>query len=104
MQEEVPVLVVCREPLTRLKLCPIVAISPGTTVRTMVDPPDDPPQQSWIVETLEELGSFAIESTDAALAPERRVTTLYERLETVPDHQGLHDALIAACAGAQQDA
>src|SRR5438552_3916184 len=36
---EVPVAVLCREPVTQLKQVPIVAVSPGTTIRARVNPP-----------------------------------------------------------------
>src|SRR6185503_7468160 len=66
---EVPVAVLCREPLTQTKLVPLVAISPGATIRTKVPPPRNAehPELPWFVEALEALGDFAIESIDSTL-------------------------------------
>src|SRR5688500_14534495 len=42
--QEVPALVLCREPLTRSQEVPIVALSPGATLRVKVPPPEDAEQ------------------------------------------------------------
>ena len=41
LENEIPIAVVCREPLTQLQLCPIVALCGNVVVRTKFDPPDD---------------------------------------------------------------
>ncbi|MHC5004657.1 MAG: hypothetical protein ACYTJ0_16205 [Planctomycetota bacterium] len=99
-----PVAVVCREPITRLGLCPIVAICPGTTVRTQIDPPEDleSPDIEWFVEALQQLGDWAISTVDSDMEPVKRVDALIERLGAVPEHEGLHEALIAACLDAHE--
>jgi hypothetical protein len=106
LHHEVPLAVVCREPTTRLKMVPIVAIAPGVTVRTTVDPPDDPENVdlAWFVAALETLGDFAIESVDPGLATLKRLDTLLARMDAIPDHEGLHQALADACREAGQEA
>jgi len=105
MEREIPVAVVCREPLTSLKLCPIVAISPGVTIRTKIDEPADPahPDLPWFLEAMEALGDFAISSLDPALTTLKRIDALLNRLDTIPDHEGLHQALEEACRQALQE-
>lgn len=105
LNSEVPVAVVCREPLTRQKLAPIVAISPGSTLRVRIDPParDNPPSMAWFVGALEALGDWAIESLDATLPIIRRIDSLIEFLDALPEHENLHFALEAACREAQQN-
>ena len=66
--EEVPVLVVVREPETQLRLWPIFMIGPGT-VRTTVDPPDEEPDIPLPVEYVEQGSKSARE-----LLAERRGT------------------------------
>lgn len=98
-EQNVPLVVLCREPLTQVKLLPIVAISPGVTVRTKVRPPKslEKPDMAWFEEALEALGAFAIETLDASMTAERRVDALLERLDAVSEHEGLHHALQQAC-------
>lgn len=102
----VAVAVVCREPDTMIGLCPIVAISPGATIRTKVDPPQDPerPDMEWFVEALEALGDWAIETIDPALEIHRRVETILARLDAIPEHDGLLQCLEHACHEAQRAA
>ena len=95
---EVPAAVLCREPRTMLRLWPIVAISPSCTVRTKVDPPpDEIPDVEWFLDTMQALGDFALEAIDPELDPLKRVDVLIDRLDAVPDHEGLHRALEDAC-------
>jgi len=98
------VAVLCREPLTREGLCPVVAVGP-TIVRTRVAPPkpdpesgpNAPPSKEWFIRALEELGDEAIAQIDETRSPHRRVTALFERLETVVEHEKLHQALGVVC-------
>ena len=101
---KVAVAVVCREPFTMIGLCPIVALSPGATIRTKIDPPQDPerPDMEWFVEALEALGDCAIETIDPALEIHRRVETILTRLDAIPDHDGLLQCLEHACHEAQR--
>jgi hypothetical protein len=103
LRDEVPVAVICREPLTRTKLCPIVAISPGFTVRARVQPPArlNQPDLPWFIAALEALGDSAIESLDPAMDVERRIEGLLIRLDAASEHERLHQALMATCREAQ---
>lgn len=102
LADDVPVFVLVREPLTRLGQWPIVAVGP-VTVRTRVAPPKKP-DVSWVLRTGEELGDAAlarIESTDSAAT---RVERLTELLAAIPDHEKIHQALMAACEAAHHEA
>ncbi len=104
LEGKVAVAVVCREPDTMIGLCPIVAISPGATIRTKIDPPQDRerPDMEWFVEALEVLGDWAIETIDPALEIQRRVETILARLDAIPEHDGLLQCLEHACREAQR--
>ncbi|MCA9285180.1 MAG: hypothetical protein KDA22_08210 [Phycisphaerales bacterium] len=98
LEADVPVAVICREPFTQLRLCPIVAIGQAT-VRARIEPPADPehPDLSWFAHALEQLGDEAIDSVDTGLDLDRQVDALLARLDAVPDHEKLHQALEATC-------
>ncbi|MHC4447434.1 MAG: hypothetical protein ACYSXF_06600 [Planctomycetota bacterium] len=104
LEGKVAVAVVCREPSTMIGLCPIVAISPGATIRTKIDSPQDPehPDMEWFVEALEALGDWAIETIDPALEIQRRVETILVRLDAIPEHDGLLQCLEHSCHEAQR--
>ena len=96
---DVPVAVVCCEPITQLGLCPLVALSGNVVVRTKIDPPADPdhPDLPWLLDAMQALGDWAIESMDIQLAPERYIDELLSRIDAIPEHAGLHECLEAAC-------
>ena len=96
---DVPALVLCREPLTQTKLVPVVAISPGITIRTKVPPPQDSakPDVDWLLAAVEDLGNWAIDTIDAALPAGRRMEVLLDCLDALPEHENLHRALQQAC-------
>jgi hypothetical protein len=98
LEQNVPVMVICREPTTRMRLCPIVAITPGFTVRAKIDPPADPAQPTieWILDAMEALGDWAITTLDSELTPPRRVEAILTRLEAVPEHELLHQLAVDA--------
>ena len=98
LEQEVPVAVVCREPITRLNECPIVAIGP-VTIRTKIDPPKKPsaPTPAWMAKALEELGDAAIANLDPGQDLLKRIDHLLNCLETHPDHEKLHQALAELC-------
>lgn len=97
IERDVPVIVVCREPTTDVKLIPIVAIG-RYTLRTKVRPADksESVTMEWLLGALEALGDTAIDELDPGLAPERRVDALLDRLDTLPEHEKLHQALAEA--------
>ncbi|MAD18623.1 MAG: hypothetical protein CMJ52_00145 [Planctomycetaceae bacterium] len=97
LQLEVPVLVVCREPVNRMGLVTIVAIG-GSTVRARVEPPADleQPDLAWTLAALERLGDEAIEGLDPGLSGPQRIDALRAALDSVTDHERLHHALAEA--------
>lgn len=116
----IPIVVVVREPTTRAGLWPIVALGP-VTIRTKVEPPKSRtalkrvskrsgptrsardagesivPTRSWFLRANEQLGDAAIAAVDPSLDCFARVEALTKRLEALPDHEKLHQALSAAC-------
>lgn len=105
LTQDAPAAVVCREPTTRTGLVPIVAIG-GATVRVKVKPPRDAdaPDIDWLREAMEALGDGAIEDVDPGQSATRRLEALLDRLDAVPEHEGLHDAVIAAAEAAAAEA
>ncbi|MDG2054120.1 MAG: hypothetical protein P8J86_05370 [Phycisphaerales bacterium] len=99
LEHEVPVLVICREPITQLKMCPVVLIAPGATMRTKIEPPVDlnAPDLAWMLNALSAIGDWAVSSLDETMPVERRINALCDRLYAVPEHEALHRALQAAC-------
>ena len=74
LDREIPAVFLCREPNTLLGLCPVVAIG-QVTVR---------------------LASRVL----TVCEPSKRVDALLERLDTMPDHEKIHQALAEACKAA----
>jgi hypothetical protein len=98
LEQEVPAAILCREPQTKLKLCPLVAIG-QVTIRTKIDPPKrwDHPTLEWFASAMEALGDAAIETLEVDGDPIRLVDALLARLDAMPDHEKLHQALAEAC-------
>jgi hypothetical protein len=98
LRREIPVAVLCREPRSRMGLCPIVAIG-QVTVRTRIDPPKDwdRPDHKWFLGAMEQLGDAAIEMLDTGLELDRQVDFLLAALDAVPDHEKLHQLLASVC-------
>ena len=98
LEREIPALFLCREPKTQLGLCPIVAIG-QVTIRTRIDPPRtwDKPTLAWYIDACEQLGDAAIETLDRGAELSKQVDALLERLDTVPDHEKLHQVLAETC-------
>ena len=116
-ERRVPALVLAREPLTSAGLWPIVGVG-DRVVRTRVKPPpgvrpladrvrrddnDQPPPASWFVAAEEALGDEAIAAVDPGEPAAFRIDDLLERLEAVPEHEKLHQALEAACRQALRE-
>lgn len=95
---DVPVAVVCREPVIRIGLCPLVAISTGVTIRTKIGPPADleQPDLEWYLDAVDALGEAALEGLDPQQQVERRLDELLARIDAVPDYEPLHQCLIDA--------
>lgn len=94
LEQDVPAAVICREPTTQTRLIPVVAIG-RVTIRTQVRPAnaEETPTLEWLNSAMEALGDTAIEELDPALSLERRIEALMERLDAIPDHEKLHQAL-----------
>jgi len=99
MEQSVPVLAVCHEPITRMGLCPVVAIAPGATIRVKVRPPADwtdaESVADWMVEAHGALGDQAVDLIDGELAATKRLDQLLDRLDAIPEHRELHEAVAA---------
>lgn len=98
LEQEVPVAIICREPVTQMQLRPIVAIG-RITVRARVLPADNDahPDIDWFLSAMNEIGETAIDSLDTGAAILKQIDGLMDRLDTIPDHPRLHDALEEIC-------
>lgn len=105
LENEIPVAVICCEPMTQLKLLPIVALCGNVVVRTKIDPPGDldKPDVEWLKYALEELGDWAVQSADVSMAIHRLVDEMMTRLDAIPEHKALSDALRDACKKAEKE-
>ncbi len=115
----VPVFVLCREPLTKDLKWPVVAVG-QVSVRTRVDTPvpltrneksvsrDDylglpPPTTQWFESTAEAMGDWAIAKLKMDEPAAWRVDDLVRYLEAHPDHEKLHQRLEEACRKAMTE-
>ncbi|MEM9372843.1 MAG: hypothetical protein AAGA55_04290 [Planctomycetota bacterium] len=117
-REGVAVAVLCREPMNRQGLWPIVGvgervvrvrIDPPSNVRRVAEPPRGPTgdriegeiDPAWFAEAGEALGDRAIVDAEAAGdehdPPAWRVDDLLDLLEAAPDHEKLVQSLARAC-------
>jgi hypothetical protein len=115
----VPILVICREPLTKDLKWPVVSVG-RVSIRTRVDPPvaltrveksvtkdaytgEPLPTAQWFEAAAEAIGDSAI----AKIKPEEpaawRVDDLMSWLEAHPDHEKLHQRLEDACRQAMAE-
>jgi len=103
LRQEIPAVVLCREPVIRLGLVPLVALGNGATVRTKVRPPEDldHPSLDWFTDSLDALGEAATE-LDPALTVQKRIDALLARLDAVPEYAGLHRCLEESCREAAE--
>ncbi len=95
--EGIPVLVVVREPTTRLGKWPVVMIGPAT-VRVRIDPPpNDEPTIDWLIGACDALGLEAIRQGLSDERPEVRLALLLERLATLHHHAELTEEIVRTC-------
>jgi hypothetical protein len=94
-QERVPVVVVVHEPETREGDWPLVMVGP-VTIRTRVAPPKKV-TLDWVVAANEAIGEEALEICEEIEGERGRLDELFASLQTLPDHDGLHQALHDAC-------
>jgi hypothetical protein len=110
-------LFLCREPMTKAGLWPIVAVGGGTltttiTLRTRIAPPpgvtpmesgmtrdrvEEPPPAEWFLAAHEALGDAAIAALRPGDPAAWRVDDLLEALDALPSHEKLLQALASAC-------
>ncbi len=104
VSRDIPVAVLCREPLVKIGMWPIVAIAPGVTVRMKIEPADDQekPDMDWFLDAMEALGDAVLEGLDPDQAIVKRVDALLTRLDAVPDHLELHQCLLESCEAAAE--
>jgi hypothetical protein len=95
--------VICREPTTQSGLRPVVAIGPGGVIRTRIEPAHSPeePDVEWFRDAIEQLGDATLGDLDPDLALSRRLDALMDLLDTIPEHTGVHNALIDCCKSLQ---
>lgn len=101
LQQEVPIIVLTREPTNQLGLCPIVSIG-RITIRIRIDGPKNPekPTVKWVLASMEQLGDGAIETVEDNGNIVSRIDALLARLDSIPDHERLHQELAEACRSA----
>ena len=102
LAERIPVLVVAREPETRLGQWPVVTVGP-LTVRTRLAPPKKL-DASWIQAAAEAIGEAAIAQLDPEESAESRVEHAMDLLAAVVDHERLHQVVRSICEEAHRDA
>ena len=95
----VPIMVLCREPLTPRQLVPIVTLGFGTTIRAYVDPPKEPdkPDLQWFMDALDELGTTAMNMINPDMRDSRRIEHILSMVNALPDHNDLHLLAISSC-------
>ena len=91
--------VACREPVTSLGLCPIVALGSGVTVRVQVEEPKNPnkPTCAWFDHAMKELGEHVLERLDQDATQTRQLDYLLAHFSAVPTFLGVYQAAIAIC-------
>jgi hypothetical protein len=101
LKHEVPIAVMCREPRSRMGMCPVVAIG-LVTVRTRIDPPKswEKPDFKWFVGAMEQLGDAAASMLDTGIELDRQIDFVLSALDSVPDHEKLHQLLGSLCRDA----
>lgn len=125
--KSIPIMLLCREPMTRAGKWPIASVTKGglvdtITIRVQVDPPEGvkpmhdqpgvgptrdnstaPPSAEWFTRTSEALGDMAIARVDAKLPASWRVDELLLYIDAIPDHEKLYQSLASACKDALRE-
>jgi hypothetical protein len=91
--------VACREPDTRLGLCPIVALGSGVKVRVQIDAPKNPkkPTCAWFDYALEELGTHVVEKINPDTTTQRQLDGLIAHFSAIPTYTGAYLVAIDLC-------
>jgi hypothetical protein len=92
-------IVLCREPKTKMGLCPIVTLGDNTTVRSQIKEPRNPnkPTVGWFDSGTNELGRTVVEKIDTFATDDRKLDYLLGHLCAVPAYDGLYLAIITIC-------
>lgn len=95
----ISVVVLCREPITQLGKCPIVALGSGVTIRTQIEEPANPDKPScrWFDLAVEALGACVVDRIDTEATPQRQLNYLLAHLSAIPMHVDSYRAAIALC-------
>ena len=90
----------CREPVTGLGCCPIVALGSGVTVRVQVEEPKNPkkPTCAWFAPALEELGHHVIESMNLESPTLRQLDYLIAHFSAIPTYTHAYRLAIEICS------
>ncbi len=96
-EKKISSLFVCREPTTKLGLCPIVALGSGVTVRVQIDEPKctDKPTCAWFDHALSELGAHVVEEAEKQGEEVRQLDFLLAHLPAVATYKPAYLAAIA---------
>ena len=91
--------VCCREPLTDLGLCPIVALGSGVTVRVQIEAAKNPkkPTCTWFDHALEELGHHVVESINPDSSTQRQLDYLIAHFSAIPTYTHSYRIAINLC-------
>ena len=92
-------IVLCREPITKLGLCPIVSLGSGITVRTQVDEPDDPerPTCKWFDNVVVEFGEYVTGRIDTQATNKRQLDFLLAHLSAIPTYINAYRTAMNLC-------
>ncbi len=105
LRDEKPATVICCEPPNLRGLWPIVAIG-VVTVRAYVAPPENEkkPSMKWYVNAMEALGDAGLTGShvDSGMDLDRQIDAVLGLLDSVPDHEGLHQVLAEMCREAEK--
>lgn len=93
------VIVLCREPITKLGRCPIVSLGSGITVRTQVDEPNNPekPTCRWFDDVLDAFGDYVLSKIDTEATNQRQLDFILAHLSAVPHNIDVYRVAMRLC-------
>jgi len=116
-RKRLPVIVICREPMTQGGRWPVVAVG-RLIARVQVDPPagvrrdasrptkdvfDGPIPGSWFERAGEAIGDAAIKMIDRAESAAYQLDDLIDFLPAIPDHEKLYQRIAEVCRQAMTE-
>tara|TARA_B100000959_G_scaffold178936_1_gene187146 strand:+ start:30 stop:632 length:603 start_codon:yes stop_codon:yes gene_type:complete len=98
-------IVLCREPITKLGLCPIVSLGSGVTIRTQVEEPEIPekPTCGWFDGVVQEFGEYVISRIDDSTTYQRQLDYLLAHLSAIPSCGEAYRIAIKLCGALARD-